>query len=208
MTKIIIIDDHPLIARGIVILMQGEAVDIVGCYTRAEQAFEAIIQDAPDIIITDLNLPGYSGTEVISILTSLNIMSRIIVLTNRKDPLCIDECRELGVSAYVHKSQLGDELKKAILKVSKINQLPQPVSSVIKPVDYTSPFGPRYQTILTPKEYAVIMALATGKSNKTVADELSVSQKTVSTHKQNIIKKLGAGNLLQALKIAHELKLL
>ncbi|WP_217549257.1 response regulator transcription factor [Pantoea sp. GbtcB22] len=207
MTKIIIIDDHPLIARGITILMEGEPVTVVGCYTRAEKAFEAIIRDTPDIIITDLNLPDYHGTEVIRILKSLNIMSKVIVLTNSKDAVCIAECRALGVSAYVHKSQLSDELKKAILDVSKVACPPLSVSSVLSSIEHSVPLIASRRNILTAKEREVLLALSTGRTNKTVANDLMISEKTVSTHKQNIIRKLGAGNLLQALKIAHEMKI-
>lgn len=207
MIKIIIIDDHPLIARGIEILMEGQAVNVVGSFTRAEPAFEAIIRENPDIIITDLNLPDYHGTEIIRILNSLNIMSKIIVLSNNKDALCIAECRALGVCAYVHKSQLSEELKTVILNVAKNRCMAQSAYSSLTQTarDYSKPNLDG--KILTNKEHQVLMALSTGKTNRVVSGELNISEKTVSTHKQNIIRKLGAGNFLQALKIAHELKL-
>ena len=192
--KIIIIDDHPLVIKGVEMVTSPEPdLEFAGSATNGKEALEAISRINPDIVLMDLRMPGEHGLDIIRKARDLNCNAKYIVLTSYTTREEIQQAMALGVDGYILKESIPEELITALRLVGKGRKYYDPVV-----VQYTMDYGNKYMDELTRREREVLTALAKGQSNKAIAETLFITEHTVKKHIGRILEKLQLQDRTQA----------
>ena len=187
MIRVLIVDDHPMVAEGIEALLETyDDLQIVGVLNNGQEAVDRVSDLAPDVVLLDLNMPGVSGLSATEMILEQRAQTRILILSMHDSPEYISTALAHGAQGYVLKDVPTDEIKTAI-------------DSVMRGEDYlctgtTRALEPRIadgREPLTGREQQILLELAQGKSNKQVACDLDISVRTVETHRKNLKRKLG-----------------
>ena len=194
MTRIIVVDDHPVVREGLVAALDGKnGIEVVGSFGSAEEALRAGERaGGPLVIVLDLELPGMSGIDAISKFTS-----PVLVLTAYATDEDIDRALTAGARGYLLKGAPLDEIERAIAAVAR-------GESFLDSRIAMSVIGRDRRQRLTTREREVLTLVARGKSNKEIAKSLRISERTAKFHVTAIFNKLGAENRAQAVAIAAE----
>jgi two-component system NarL family response regulator len=186
-TRILIVDDHPMVAAGIrAILETYEDIVVVGTLSNGREAIEQVAALDPDVILLDLNMPQVNGLTATEIILERRPDTRILILSMHDSPEYISTALSHGAMGYVLKDVPTEEVKKAIDTVMAGNRyLCTGASESLRPADGLG------REPLTSREQTILLELAQGKSNKEVAIALDISVRTVETHRKNIKRKLG-----------------
>ncbi len=186
-TKVLIVDDHPMVAEGIQSILESyDDIRVVGSLTNGQEAVDRLPQLLPDVVLMDLNMPGMGGLSATEIILERSPQTRILILSMHDSPEYISTALSHGAVGYVLKDVPTEEIKMAIDKVMQGEiYLCTGAEGSLKPKDN----GDR--EALTGREQTILLQLAQGKSNKQVAQELDISVRTVETHRKNIKRKLG-----------------
>lgn len=209
MLKIAIADDHKLFAQGVAnLLKEEEDFEVVGLFKNGRELLRYMDTAHPDVIITDMNMPGMDGMALIETLKSNQAKAKIIVLSMYNDEKIFKECVRLGVNAYVLKDADPDELLYTIREVAEDRHIMN-FQRVLKQLDDVSPYDDSYKLKyqLSKRETEVLKLIADGKSNKDIASILMLSVYTVETHRKNIHQKLGVSNNIELFKKTQEMNL-
>ena len=186
MIRIAIVDDHPVVREGLVAALEGK-FEVTGVFSTAE---EAIGRVRADVILLDLELPGMSGLDAIE-----RFQSAVLVLTAYDAEEDVEQAIRSGAKGYLLKGASLDEIERAINALAK-------GGSYIDPRVSSRMIAPRQR--LTKREREVLRLIARGKSNKEIAAQLHVTERTAKFHVTAILSKLGAENRAQAVAIAAE----
>lgn len=185
--RIVIVDDHPMVAEGIQAILESyEDIAVVGVLTNGQDAVDQVDTLAPDVMLLDLNMPGLSGLNAIEIILEKRPQTRVLILSMHDTPEYVATALRHGAAGYVLKDVPTDDIHTAITTVMTGAQyLCTGAKGSLDPktADGREPLTSREQTIL--------LELAQGKSNKEVAQVLDISVRTVETHRLNIKRKLG-----------------
>ncbi len=199
-TRILIVDDHPMVAEGIQSLLESyDDISVVGVLTNGQDAVDQVATLAPDVMLLDLNMPGISGLNATEMILEKRPQTKILILSMHDSPEYISTALRHGASGYVLKDVPTDEIYTAITTVMSGQQyLCTGARGSLTPniADGREPLTSREQTIL--------LELAQGKSNKEVAGTLDISVRTVETHRQNIKRKLGISSTAGLTRYAME----
>jgi DNA-binding NarL/FixJ family response regulator len=189
--RIMVADDHPLVRAGIcAILGLQPDMDVVGEFEDAGSAVESVDSCRPDVVLMDLRFPGMSGLEAIRVLQALPTAPRVIVLTTYEGDEDIHQALQAGASAYIVKGMKHDRLLQAIRRVhAGKTYLPPEVSQLVLE---------RPQDELSAREREVLLLMAEGMSNRLIAGELGISEKTVKCHVGMILSRFGVVDRTQA----------
>lgn len=204
--RILIADDHSLFRDGLKSLIEKEsALEVVAEADNGLTAFELCIQLTPDIAIMDVTMPDLNGIEATRQLQAHHSEVKVVALSMHSDRRFVIEMLRAGARGFVLKHSAFEELANAIHNVSQGRTF---LSSGIVDVvvrDYVKNLAgtdsPAYVRI-TDRERQVLQLLAEGKSTKEIAFTLSVSVKTIETHRLNIRDKLGIDSLAGLTKFA------
>jgi len=201
--RIVLVEDHAILREGLKALIEIESdFDIVGEFGSAEECLEGIAGLQPDLLLTDLALPGRSGIELLAEIQRLSPLTRKLVLTAHENEEYIRAALNAGANGYVLKDANSAELMLAIRTVSLGQQfLCKAIASKILS-GYLSGHAPGEQRAAAPaathsiteREREVLTRIALGNSNKVIARELGVSPKTVEKHRSNLMRKLQLHN--------------
>ncbi|HEY3056719.1 MAG TPA: response regulator transcription factor [Thermoanaerobaculia bacterium] len=189
MTKIVIVDDHPVVREGLVAALDRKnGIDVVGVFGSAEEALGTRVN--ADVIILDLELPGLGGLDAIG-----RFNAPVLVLTAYGTDEDIDRALEGGAKGYLLKGAPLDDIERAIAAVARGDAYldPRVTTRVIRP-----------RQRLTKREREVLRLVSEGKSNKEIAKKLRIAERTAKFHVTSIFNKLGAENRAQAVAIAAE----
>ena len=200
--KLFLLDDHQIMLDGIRSLLgSDEAFSIVGEATRAEEALRAIPICKPDIVISDVNLPGMNGIEFSKRLRAAHPEIKVMVLTVSAGDYNINELLKTGVSGYVLKNAGRDELKKALLKIARGEKyFSSEVAEGLLHMNEGLDTGT--DTHLTPRELEVLNLIAKEYPNKQIASSLFISERTVESHRKNIFRKTGTKTVVGLIRFA------
>ena len=196
--RILIIEDHTLLRAGLrALLTQGDEFEVVGEFDNGRDAVRAFGALAPDLILIDLSMPGMNGIEAITEIKKRDPAVRILVLTIHRGEEYIQESLRAGANGYVLKDASQDELRVAIRSVlgGKTYLSPDVSASVV--TGYLGKGTERANTpwsALTHREREVLKLVAEGHSNRSIAQFLSLSVKTVEKHRSNVMRKLDLHN--------------
>ncbi|MCM3734551.1 response regulator transcription factor [Bacillus cytotoxicus] len=190
--SIMLVDDHALMRAGLKLLLQKRpSLKVVG---EASDGFEALrLYDnlRPDILILDISLPRLDGIQVLKEVKLRYKQAKVIVLTMHEDEDYITSIMNAGASGYVPKAAVDEELYNAIDSVMDgyIYLRPKEISTMLKKVQNETDSRNPY-VILSPREREVLQLLVQGFSMSEIAQELTISIKTVDTHKTRMLNKL------------------
>lgn len=211
MIRVLLIDDHAMIREGCRrVLEAAGGVEVVGQAGTAEEGLALARTLNPDVVLLDLRLPGMSGLEATERLRAACQGLRILVLTMIDQLPMPTRLIQAGASGYLTKDAPAEELVRAVREVSQgRNYLCQRVASDMAFDQLRS--GGRASPVeqLTRRELEVALRLATGACNRDIAQQLHISEKTVSTHKTRVLEKLGVASTvaLASLLASHGLVL-
>ena len=186
-TRVVIVDDHPMVAHGIrAILETYPDIEVAGTLSNGREAIDRVVDLDPDVMLLDLNMPQVNGLTATEMILERRPDTRILILSMHDSPEYVSTALRHGAMGYVLKDVPTEEVKLAIDTVMRGERyLCTGASACIapRPADGREPLTSREQTIL--------LELAQGRSNKEVALALDISVRTVETHRKNIKRKLG-----------------
>ncbi len=204
--RIVIAESHKLFQEGLRLILNSEmAFEVVGVVNNGLQAINVITELQPDIVLLDLSLPEVSGIEVISIIKQKNPATKALLITHDRDEQAIIKAIRAGAKGYLSKNTSVSDLIKAIQVVYQNEFWVQRklVTQFING-DFTAGVGAedRQQNklaALTPREQDVLRSLVKGATNKEIANELFISEKTVKSHLNQVFKKMNVSRRLEAI---------
>lgn len=210
--RIVIVEDHSLFREGLrLILNRDKRFKIVGEASNGIQAIDVIGDLKPDMVLLDITMPKLSGIEAIPIIKQKSPRTKILMLTASKDETKIIKSLKAGAKGYVSKNTSTSDLFKAIKLINK-GQLWVERELIAKYFngDITTEVGgkDRQEKIkkdLTLREQDVLRLLVKGSTNKEIANNLFISEKTVKSHLNKIFKKLNVSRRLDAILSAIKL---
>ena len=189
-------DDHPIVREGIVAnLMQGRDLQVVGEANNGAEVLALIKQHRPDITLLDLQMPEMNGLEVLMSLNELKLQTKVIVMTAFANEEDVQRSMKAGARGYLLKDCPQQILLDAVRRVyrGEVYLLPQIAQKLVDRMQKPQ---------LSPRELEVLKAVAAGKSNKEIGVQLFISERTVKTHVESLLDKLGAETRTSAVKAA------
>jgi DNA-binding NarL/FixJ family response regulator len=194
-TRILIVDDHPLLREGIAALVAGESdMTLVAECSNGREAIQAFRTHRPDVTLMDLQMPEMSGVDAISAIRGEFPDARIIVLTTYSGDVQVLRALQAGARAYLLKNLVHKELLDTIRAVHAGKKMLSPQASC-ELAEHA------IDDALTKAEIDVLRLIAAGNANKQIADQLSISEETVKGRVRNILSKLGANDRTHAAMI-------
>lgn len=206
-TKILIADDHPIFLKGLQEVIEDTGnLQIIHKSDNGTDAINAALKEELDIAILDVDMPGANGLQVAEQILEKKPGVAVILLTMHKAKDAFLKALEIGVSGYVLKENAVIDIISAISAVSRYESYisPEMSSFLLKSKNRNRNHPLSQLELLTPTEKKIMEKVAQYKSTKEIADELFVSEKTVSNHRMNIAKKLELSGKNSLLRFAIE----
>jgi len=205
MIRTIIADDHHLVRRGIRALLERVGdIEIVGEAENGMEAVELTKRLSPEVLLIDVAMPRLSGIEAAGQVRSFGLGTRVVILTMYSDETLVVQALNNGVSGYVLKTSLTEELLLAIRAANRGETYLSPsVGSIV--ADLLTRKGPEgYSSFdrLTPREREVLQLVAEGYTNQGMALAMTISAKTVEKHRANLRAKLQVFDVAGLVRIA------
>ncbi|HLH31496.1 MAG TPA: response regulator transcription factor [Terriglobia bacterium] len=203
-TKILIADDHAILRQGLRRILEAEPdMTVIGEAATGVEAVKRARQLKPDIVIMDISMPDQDGIESMRQIVK-TISSRVIILSVHLEHHVITDAVSAGAAGYLAKDSLDHELVSAVRTVVHGGTVFSANVSKRLAESYQSPQTGGFRSIenLTTREREVFLLLAEGKSPSEVATSLFVSPKTVHTHRQHIMEKLGLRTTTELIRYA------
>jgi DNA-binding NarL/FixJ family response regulator len=184
MIKILIADDHTIIRQGLRSLIEKtDDIELVAECSNGKDALEAIIALTPDVALLDISMPEIDGITLAGKLVKMNSKTRLVILTTHEDPLLYERALNAGIHGYLLKNNAFEEL------VAIIRNVASGICVMPKPASHSSTDA--MNNVLTDREREVLGLIAHGLTNRMIAEALSLSVKTVDSHRSNLMMKLG-----------------
>jgi two-component system, NarL family, response regulator DevR len=193
-TRIMIVDDHDVVREGLIALLKRrEGFDIVGQASTVQEAIAEAARTTPDVIVMDVRLPDGSGIEACRSIRESRPETKVLMLTSYADEDAVFASILAGASGYVLKQTRGRDLGDAIAAVARGDSLLD-AAVTQKVLDRVRSAGQRKAddplNALTEQEQKILHLIAEGKTNKQIAKEVFLSDKTVKNYVSNILRKL------------------
>ena len=197
-TTIVIADDHAVFRGALKVFLEQESdFLVVGEAGTGREALAAIEDNDPDVLLLDISMPGLSGARVAQEALRRKPALAIVVLTMHDEKYYAQDLFRFGARAFVLKKSSGEELLRAIRAAHKGERYVDPAlvdEAVASYVGIASRAGASAELeldVLTPREQEICRLLAYGHTNVEIAEQLYISNRTVQTHRRNILTKLG-----------------
>ena len=204
--RILLADDHETVREGLKVILNGQPdMEVVGQAANGREAVSRAVELDPDMIIMDVSMPGANGLEATQAVKACCPRTRVITLTRHRDEGYIHELLRAGASGYVLKQSRADELLHAVRAVAgnRVYVDAAVAGPMLSGAAQRSLRGTEATTTgLSAREEEVLRAVAWGYSNKEIGANLSLSVKTVETHKANALQKLGLHNRVDVVRYA------
>lgn len=202
--KVLIIDDHPLMRRGIQQLVElEEGFEVVGGAGNGSEGINLALQTSPDLIILDLNMKGLSGLDTLKALRAEDVDARIVILTVSDAKNDIFTLIDAGADGYLLKDTEPDTLLSQLKRIAQGEVI---LSDSIKNLLLEHQSSQSPIDSLTDREIDVLRLVATGLSNKQIAGQLFISEETVKVHIRNLLRKLNVHSRVAATVLYFEHK--
>ncbi|WP_282020918.1 response regulator transcription factor [Planomicrobium okeanokoites] len=192
MIRVLVVDDHILIRKGLVLLLESYSdISIIGEASDGEEAIRQALKEEPDVILMDISMPnGIDGMVATQEILKYSKDIKVILLSMHDEEGYIQEAIEIEADGYILKNSQGGELHHAIQQVhkgEKYYKVGLPPEQIKKLFENR---GKKQASILTLREQEVLRLVVYGYTNRQVSEKLSISPKTVENHKANIMTKL------------------
>jgi DNA-binding NarL/FixJ family response regulator len=205
-STVLLADDHAIVTEGLSRLLGDHDFDVVGTVRNGQLLIEAAKRLRPDVIVTDVSMPGLSGLDVLARLKTEGVDSKVIVLTMHNDANLAAVALRGGASGYLLKESAGDELVAAIRQALQGHFYLAP--ALTKEVMVHMAGSPRAsEPQLTPRQLDVLRLIVKGQRMKEVATNLGLSTRTVETHKYEMMETLGLHSTAELVRYALDRRL-
>jgi len=196
---VFLLDDHEIVRRGLRDLLEVEGLDVVGEAGTAEEALRRVPAVSPDVAVLDVRLPDGDGVEVCRELRSRHPELPCLMLTSFADDEALFDAIMAGASGYVLKQIRGDDLVDAIRRVAAGESLLDPTATT-RLLDRLRRGGPEDDRIaqLTDQERRILELLAEGMTNRQIAEQMYLAEKTVKNYVSNLLTKMGMSRRTEA----------
>jgi DNA-binding NarL/FixJ family response regulator len=193
--RVLLVDDHPFMRAGLAGLIERQPdLAVCGEAGNPAEAFQALQKSKPDLILTDLTMPGRSGLEFIKDLLAAESGLAILVISMHDEAVHAERALRAGARGYIMKEAGGENLLTAIRTVlrGEVYLSPRMAARVLENLSGTKPRGSSSPIEkLSDREFQVFQLIGQGKSTRDIAEQLHLSPKTVDVHRANIKEKLG-----------------
>jgi DNA-binding NarL/FixJ family response regulator len=193
--RILIADDHAVFRNGLKVLLEKEPdLEVVGETGNGFDTIRAVAETDLDVLLLDVTMPGLSGARVAEAALKDKPNIAIVVLTMHEDEYYLQEFFRIGVRAYVLKKSTGTDVVQAIRAARKGEQYIDPALAGLVISSYVGRQPKKQKTerlnLMTPRELEVLTLLAYGHTNAEIAEKLCISERTVESHRNNIMTKM------------------
>ena len=203
--RVFLIDDHPVLRDSLARALTAEqGMVVAGQAGTAAEAFQELPAAKADVVLVDLNIPDRDGIELLGALHTLHAYAKLLVLSGYDDEYRVAEALRAGAQGYLVKTA---EVTEVIDGIRRIFRGEAPLSkriagAVVRAMRKPIPEGTGGLDTLTNRERQVLRLLATGRSTRETAAQLTISPKTVETHRVRIYQKLGCKSAVELTRIA------
>jgi DNA-binding NarL/FixJ family response regulator len=203
---ILLADDHAIVTDGLARILKEANFDVVGAVRDGQQLLDAAARLRPDVIITDLSMPGLTGLDALARLRTEHIQSKVIVLTMHHDADLATDAIRGGASGFLLKESAGDELLTAVRHAlaGKVYITPTVTQEIMErmavPAKAKAPQ-------VTPRQRDILRLLVQGQRMKEIAATLGLSTRTVEGHKYQMMEALGVTSTAELVRYALERRL-
>lgn len=203
--KLLLADDHTMVRRGLQVFLSTQTdLELIGEASTGQETLEKVAVLQPDVVLMDINMPGINGIEATKQIKLLHAQVKVIILTSFSDQDHVLPALRSGAKGYLLKDIEPEDLARAIRRVyqGKVELHPDIAEHLVH--QYAEPeqtaYPPTDNSIseLTKREKDVLRLIASGKSNRSIAEELFITEKTVKTHVSHVLSKLGMSDRTQA----------
>jgi DNA-binding NarL/FixJ family response regulator len=198
--RVFLLDDHEIVRRGVRELLEGaEDIEVVGEAGTVAQALDRVPLTNPDVAVLDVQLPDGSGVEVCRELLSDHPDLRCIMLTSFTDDEALLDAVIAGASGYILKDVRGSDIVESVRRVAAGGTLLEP-SAVARARDRLRRGAEEDARLkgLTPQEHRILALLAEGRTNRQIAEEMYLAEKTVKNYVSNLLSKMGMSRRTEA----------
>jgi DNA-binding NarL/FixJ family response regulator len=212
--KILIVDDHQLVRDGIKHMLISRSNKFKFDISEAEcseEAFKKVLAEDFDVILIDYQLPDIIGPDAVTRILHYKPITKILVLSNYDEYSCILNMKEAGAKGYILKNVSPDELITAIETVLSgkkyyAREISEKLSDLkrkkIKSISEQEKYG------VTSRQIEILKLISEGMTNEDISKKLKLAKRTIDTHRQNLLVKLGVNNTAALIKKATELAIL
>ena len=204
LVRIVLVDDHQVVREGFkLLLMAHDEFEIVGEASNAQSLFKLLKTVDPDIIVLDIALPGMSGIDICKELKKENVDQPVLFLTANSTPYHLKGAIRSGADGFLPKDTSAEEFIHALKELTMgRSYFSDKISGLMIKLIADDNNGKKSEIPISLRELEVMKQIASGKSQKEIADELNISPRTVETHKKNIHSKLGLDTTVDLVKYA------
>lgn len=199
-TSIVIADDHPLMLRGLSDFLNSKGFNIVGSAADGNTAYNLIVKHKPQIAILDIRMPHKTGLEIAEAVMRNKLTTKVILITFDKEEELYDKALEFNVYGYILKEFAVEEIETCIEHVlNNKSYFSEEIASYLDATNLEK--KPEVLNTLTKSELRIIRLVSENKTSQEIADELSISIKTVHKHRSHIVSKLHLDNKPTSLSV-------
>ncbi len=197
---ILLVDDHPLLRKGVAQLIALEDnLTVVAEANSGEEAITLAIKYQPDLILLDLNMKGLSGIDTLTALKRAEVSSKIVIFSVSDSESDVLQALKFNADGYLLKDSEPEELiEKINLALQGELVISSPLTQILARSLRPSPQKTSIIDTLTSRELENLKLIASGKSNKDIANKLGITEATVKVHVKNLLKKLGVKSRVEA----------
>lgn len=203
--KLIVVDDHPMVLEGLrSMFAQINFTELAATCSNAYEAIEAIQQQQPDIVITDINMPEISGIELTAKIKKEYPHVKVIAMSTFNERSYVTQMVQNGADGYLVKNATKEEIEEAILSVYE-GKLYMSVSTNMSPADKKEISN---IPVISSREKEVLSLIAEGFTNGQIAEKLFLSVYTVDSHRKSLLTKFAVNNTASLIKLAAKYNLI
>jgi len=208
--RVLVADDHSLFRDGIISLLEAGGFEVVGQVGDGRAAFEATLRLHPDVVLLDIDMPHMNGLQALGLIKQESPDTQVVMLTVSEDDANLYEAVKSGADGYLLKSLTADQFFEMLagLQRGEAAMTRQTTAHLMKGLAGTSSPQPALSQPLTQREIELLQLMASGMSNKAIAEELHIGENTVKYHLKNIMQKLEVQNRTEAVARAMRIGLL
>lgn len=208
MIRVLIVDDHPIVRRGLKETLIAEPdISVVAEAARSEEVLDLLAAHPCDVVLLDLSLPGRGGLDVIKDIRGQHPAARVLIVSTHHESQYAVRAIRAGATGYLTKNSAPEELVVAVRSIMTSGRyISEAVASTL--LNYAQ--GDRQQArheLLSDREHEVLRLLAAGRSVSDIGADLSLSAKTVSTYRSRLMAKLGVRATADLIRYAIEHRL-
>lgn len=198
--RVIVVDDHDMVRRGLAAYLNTHPdISLIGEAGNGKEALDLCRELQPDVVLMDLMMPEMGGIEATTRIRAQYPQTQVIALTSFREKQLVENAIQAGAISYLLKKVTGDDLAAAIRSAhtGQSTLSPEITQEIIKPEP-----GPMVGHDLTPREREVLALMVEGLTNPEIADRLTISRATATSHVSHILHKLGVSNRAEAIVLA------